>query len=91
MRSTAEVDAQIASHHAELNRIHLQSQQDQQAIRDLQIKNKQLFYRCQQIQRQTDAFDTAADHEAVQQALVEMVAIRNQNKQDLLKAKSLLL
>ncbi len=91
MRATAEADALINSHHLELDRIQLQSQQDQQAIRDLQIKNKQLFYRCQEIQRQADSLDTSSDHEAVQQALVEVVALRNQNKQDVLKAKTLLL
>jgi hypothetical protein len=91
MRATADADAQITSHHSELGRIQLQSQQDQQAIRDLQIKNKQLFYRCQEIQRQADSLDTGADHDAVQQVLAEVVALRNQNKQDVLKAKTLLL
>jgi hypothetical protein len=63
---------------------------DQQLTRDLQIKNKQLFYRCEELKRQVEGFNSSAENDAVHEVLIEVVGLRNKNKQDLLKAKGLL-
>lgn len=91
MRTTAEIDSIIAKGSEELNSIQEQSHFDQQAIRDLQIKNKQLFYRCEELKRQVEEIDASAPNDAVHAALLEVVALRNKNKADVLKAKSLLM
>jgi hypothetical protein len=38
-----------------------------------------------------ESLDPASDNETVHEALVEVVALRNKNKQDVLRAKSLLM
>lgn len=77
MRAASEGSTLLAHTAAELDGLQLQGQADQRAIRDLQVKNKQLFYRCEELKRQAENYDTAADNDAVNEALVAVVALRN--------------
>jgi len=64
--------------------------QAEQAHRELQVKNRQLFLRCQQLRREVENQDSEAENEANNTVLREVVALTIDNKRSVLKAKELL-
>lgn len=90
MRLCAELEQKIALSNEELQVLHHNSNLNEQAHRDLQVKNKQLFYRCEELKKYIERFNYSAENEAVHEVLIDVVNLRNQNKMDIVKARSLL-
>lgn len=64
--------------------------QAEQAHRELQVKNRQLFLRCQQLRREVENQDSEADNETTNAVLREVVNLTSKNRKSVLKAKELL-
>jgi hypothetical protein len=67
-----------------------QSHLNEKAHRDLQIKNKQLFYRCEELKKYVERFDNSSENNAVHEVLIDVVSLRNKNKLDVMMARNLL-
>jgi hypothetical protein len=54
------------------------------------VKNKQLFLRCEQLRTETTKIDSSSLDSAINDLLCDVVALRNGNRQNLLRARSIL-
>lgn len=90
MKKIEEIKGSNHSKQIELDEMAQKNVLTEQTVRDLQVKNKQLFYRCEKLKGESSKVNASENDGEINELLCEVTALKNTNKHSLQKAKFIL-